>query len=191
MTKRIIFSLILILVVSGLGNAQERTGNKEMSGNPQLIKGQSIGAPAGGASLKPAPGPSLDTALSLAQAAIAACKAKGSTISVSVVDSAGQAKVTLNADGSSAKSSTAVRKAATAVAFKASGSEMEIRAKNDKAFSDLISANPNEYNNHAGSLVLKVNGEVIGGIGISGAATHEMCEECCHEAIANVSLKLP
>jgi uncharacterized protein GlcG (DUF336 family) len=192
MTNRIIcLAGIFLLMASLSGIALERTQNAPAPANSQNSQPPSAGAPAGGAAIKPTVGPSLDSALNLAQAAITACKAKGSAIAVSIVDSAGQAKVTLSADGSSAKTSTAVKKAATAVAFKASGTEMEERAKNDKTFADLIASNPNEYNNHPGSLVIKVNGEVIGGIGISGAATHEMCEECCKEAVSKISVKLP
>lgn len=134
--------------------------------------------------------PALDTALAMAQTALAVCQSKGAAISVSVVDAAGQAKVTLAADGSPGKTSTAVRKAATAVAFKASGSQMEAREKTDKEFAAKIAANPNDYNDHAGSLPLKVGSEIIGGIGISGAATHELDEECAKAAVDKLQAKL-
>ncbi|MGC3982347.1 MAG: heme-binding protein [Steroidobacteraceae bacterium] len=146
--------------------------------------------PAGAPAAKAVRGPSLDVALAMAQAALAACKSRDAAISVSVVDAAGQAKVTLAADGSPGKTSTSVRKAATAVAFKASGSEMEAREKTDKEFAAKIAANPNDYNDHAGSLPLKVGGEVIGGIGISGATTHEIDEACASEAVAKLQSKL-
>lgn len=151
-----------------------------------------VAPPPGGppAAEPPAVSPSLDSALSLAQAAIAACEKKGAKIVVSVVDASGKAKVTLSADGSTGKATTAVRKAYTAVIFKASGSQMEERAKSDKAFADQIASNPNEYNNHAGSLILEKDGEVVGGIGITGDHDHDLCEACGRAAIAEVSVTL-
>lgn len=146
--------------------------------------------PAGAPVAKPVRGPTLDVALELAQATLAACKAKGQAVSVSVVDSAGQAKVTLAADGSPGKPATSVRKGATAVAFKAPGSELEVREKSDKEFAAKIAANPNDYNDHAGSVLLKVGSDIIGGIGVSGAAAHETDEACAKEAVAKLQAKL-
>jgi uncharacterized protein GlcG (DUF336 family) len=138
------------------------------------------GPRAGGPPGAPARGPSLGVALAMAQAAIAECKARGATISVSVVDSAGLAKVTLAADGSPGLTATSVRKGATAVAFKAPGSELEQREKTDKEFAAKIAANPKDYNDHAGSVLLKVGGEIIGAIGVGGASSHDIDDACAH-----------
>lgn len=65
-----------------------------------------------------APGPTLAQALEAAQAALAACKADGYNIGVSVVDSTGEPRVTLSADGTSGGHVyTGVRKALAALAF--------------------------------------------------------------------------
>jgi uncharacterized protein GlcG (DUF336 family)/predicted TIM-barrel fold metal-dependent hydrolase len=138
----------------------------------------------------PAVSPSLESALSLAHAAIAACEKKEAKIIVSVVDADGKPKVTLSADGSTGKATTAVRKAYTAVTFKASGSQMEKRAEFDQAFAELVASDPTQYNIHAGSLILEKDGEVVGGIGITGNHDHDLCEECGREAVAEVSVRL-
>jgi len=133
--------------------------------------------------------PSLQSALALAQSALAACKAKGFAVSVSVVDSAGLAKVTLGADGSPGRTATSVRKAATAAAFNAPGSELEARAAKDKDFAAKIATNP-DYNDHPGSLPLQVGGTLIGGIGITGAPTHEEDEACARSAVTQLQGKI-
>lgn len=134
--------------------------------------------------------PALSVALELAQVALAVCKAQGANINVSIVDAAGEAKVTLAADGGGGKPSTAVRKAATAIAFKSSGSEMEKREKTDAEFAAKIAANPALYNDHPGSLLLKVGTEIIGAIGVSGSATHEQGEACAQTALNKLQSKL-
>ncbi|MFT3790950.1 MAG: heme-binding protein [Rudaea sp.] len=117
----------------------------------------------------------------LAQGAIAACRAQGYTVSVSVVDSAGLAKVTLGAD-SIGRTLTTVRKAAAATAFAVPGSELEARAAKDAAFAAEVAAD-SRYNIHTGSLPIRVGGEVVGGIGLSGAPTHEQDEACARSAL--------
>lgn len=137
---------------------------------------------------KPARGPNLATALALAQATLSECAARGIAVSVSVVDSAGLAKVTLGADDSTGKTQTSVRKAATAVAFKAKGSELERRASTSAEFAAQIAANP-EYNAHPGSVPLWIGGELVGGIGVTGAATHQDDEACAAAALAKIKVE--
>ncbi|MFT3907301.1 MAG: heme-binding protein [Steroidobacteraceae bacterium] len=147
------------------------------------------GPPSGAPPLNTAVTPTLQSALALAESALAACKTKGFAVSVSVVDSAGLAKVTLGADGSPGRTATSVRKAATAVAFNAPGSELEARAAKDKDFAAKIAANP-DYNDHPGSLPLLLDGKLIGGIGIGGAPTHEDDEACARSAVTQLQGKM-
>ena len=132
---------------------------------------------------KAARGPSLTVALDMAQAAIAACAEKGDAISVTIADSAGDAKVTLAADNSGGRSSTSLRKAASAAIFKASGTEIAAREKADPAFAAKIAAAPTVYSDHPGSLPLRVGTQVIGGIGVAGAPSHERDAACAQAAI--------
>ena len=139
--------------------------------------------PPAGPPPKPARGPSLAAALDLAQGAIAACAAKGYAISVTIADSAGNAKVTLAADNSGGRTSTSLRKAATAAIFKASGAAIAEREKTDPALAAKIAAGPTLYSDHAGSLPLYAGSEVIGGIGIAGSPSHEQDAACAKAAI--------
>jgi len=139
---------------------------------------------------KPARGPSLAAALDLAQSAIAACAAKGYAISVTVADSAGNAKVTLAADNSSGRTSTSLRKAASAAIFKASGAEIAIEEKTNPALAAKIAGAPTLYSDHAGSLPLLVGTEVIGGIGIAGSPSHEQDAACAQAAIDKFGAEL-
>ena len=146
--------------------------------------------PPGGPGAKPARGPSLAAALDLAQGAIAACAAKGYAISVTVADSAGGAKVTLAADNSPGRTSTSLRKAASAAIFKASGAEIPAREKTDPALAAKIAGAPTLYSDHAGSLPLYAGGEVIGGIGIAGSPSHEQDAACAQAAIDKYGAEL-
>jgi uncharacterized protein GlcG (DUF336 family) len=148
------------------------------------------GPPPGAPGAKPARGPSLAAALDLAQGAIVACAAQGYAISVTVADSAGNAKVTLAADGSGGRTSTSLRKAASAAIFKASGAEIAAREKTDPALAAKIAAAPTLYSDHPGSLPLLVGTEVIGGIGVAGAPSHEQDAACAQAAVARYGNEL-
>ena len=139
--------------------------------------------PPGGPPPKPARGPSLKVALELAQGAIDACAAKGYAISVTVADQAGNAKVTLAADGSPGRTSTSLRKAASAAIFQASGAEIAVREKTDPALAAKIAGGPTLYSDHAGSLPLRAGTVVIGGIGIAGSPSHEQDAACAQAAL--------
>jgi uncharacterized protein GlcG (DUF336 family) len=124
-------------------------------------------------------------ALAMAQRALAACQAKGWAVSVSVVDKAGGARATLVADGSFGLSATAVRKAATAVAFQAPGSELEQKARTDPVLAAELTKP--EYNAHSGSVLVRIDGRIVGGIGVSGAPTHEGDEACARAGLEALS----
>lgn len=132
---------------------------------------------------RPVTGPGLQDSLRLAQAILAACATKGFPVSVSVVDSAGQAKVSLAADSSPGRTLTAVRKAATAVAFRLAGSQLTRRVADDRELAKQLATNP-EYNAHAGSLPLWSNGQLLGAVGVTGAPSHEDDEACARAGVA-------
>lgn len=127
----------------------------------------------------------LKSALALAQSALSICARQGYAIAVSVVDAAGGALVTLQADGSQAHASTSVKKAATAAFFHAAGSELEKRAAAEPDFASRIAANA-DYNDHPGSIPLMKDGVLIGGIGATGAPTHEQDEACVSQAAERI-----
>lgn len=137
--------------------------------------------PPAGPPPKAAPGPTLADALVMAQAALAACKARGETVAVSVVDAAGKAKVTLSADGFGGNPATSVRKGAAVALYRMPGSAIE----KDAAIEAEIAAKADTLNGHAGSMpVAGAGGTVIGGIGVTGAIAHDTDEVCARAGLA-------
>lgn len=149
-------------------------------------------APAGAqqAPVPAARGPALALALEAAQVAIETCTAKEQKIGVSVVDSAGVLKALLATDGASPRGvQSSTNKAKTALEFKAPTSQLAEQIKYDKDLADKIAANPN-WNARAGGVLLKVNDEVIGAIGVGGARGSEKDEECALAGIQKVQTRL-
>ena len=133
------------------------------------------------ADARPAPvpaarGPALELAVEAARVAIDTCAAKGGQkIGASVVDSAGILKVLLAADGTSPRGvQSSTNKAVTALSFKSATSQLGEQIKTDQALADKIAANTS-YNARPGGVLLKVNGEIIGAIGVGGGRTDEEC----------------
>jgi uncharacterized protein GlcG (DUF336 family)/rhodanese-related sulfurtransferase len=134
----------------------------------------------------PSPGPTLDVATRLAQVAVDQCAAKGFNVGVSVVDSGGVLKALLAKDGTSPRGvQSSTNKAITALTFGDATSQIGERAKTEKVLADRLAANPN-FNARAGGVLLKVNGDVIGAIGVGGARGSENDEACALAAIEAV-----
>ena len=133
-----------------------------------------------------AAGPSLALALKGAQAAVDACGAAGFRIGAAVIDSAGQARALLNADGTDGSHGfVAMRKAEAALAFDMPSSEANDLAQKDKSalrhgsLSMLLDG---------GAVPITVNGKLIGAIGASGAAGKVIGGQ--DEACARAGLKV-
>lgn len=141
----------------------------------------------------PAPaarGPALDLALEAAQAAIDSCKARDQKAAVSVVDSAGVVRVLLATDGASPRGvSSSTSKAVTALTFKTPTSQLAENIKTDKELADKIAANTN-YNARAGGVLLAVNGEIIGAVGVGGARGSNVDEECGLVGVQKIQSRL-
>jgi uncharacterized protein GlcG (DUF336 family) len=113
-------------------------------------------------------GPSLALATAAARAAIRSCNAAGYRVGVAVVDSVGEARAMLTADGSDGSHVfVAMRKALAALAFKMPSSAANQRVTQDPAL--LSQVTPNMFV-EGGALPIKVGEETIGAIGVSGAA---------------------
>ena len=138
----------------------------------------------------PARGPSLELALEAAQATLADCSAKGHRIGVSVVDSAGVLKVSLGADGVSSRGvQSGNNKAVTALTFKQTSGELGEKIKTDAELAAKVAANP-AFNARAGGVLLQVNGEVIGAIGVGGARGSENDEACANTGVKKIQDRL-
>ena len=113
------------------------------------------------------PGPTLAQALAAAQTAIATCRAAGYRVGVSVIDSAGEARALLTADGADGSHVfVGTRKALTALAFKVSSAKAADDIAADKTL--LARVKPNMFV-MGGALPILRGTEVIGAIGVSGA----------------------
>jgi len=112
-------------------------------------------------------GPTLDLAMQAAMAALQSCSAAGYRVGVTVVDSVGEARAMLTADGSDGSHVfVAMRKALTAVTFAMPSSKANELVPKDKAL--LAQVTPNMFV-EGGALPIVVGQTMIGAIGVSGA----------------------
>lgn len=128
-------------------------------------------------------------AVEAAQAAIAACKAQGYAISVSVVDRAGNLKLLVVGDSASALSRRlSRRKAYTASMRRVSTGELAKQVAAPGAF------NPTLYDTQlvtaVGGLPIKAGDEIIGSIGVGGAPGGDKDEACANAGLAKISDRL-
>jgi len=114
-----------------------------------------------------APGPSMSQAIEAARAAVEACTAAGYRVGVAVIDSVGEARALLSADGSDGSHVyVAVRKALVALRFEMPSSKASELVPKDPEL--LARVTPNMFVT-GGAVPIMVSGETIGAIGVSGA----------------------
>jgi uncharacterized protein GlcG (DUF336 family) len=112
-------------------------------------------------------GPGLELAMQAAMAALQSCSAAGYRVGVTVVDSVGEARAMLTADGSDGSHVfVAMRKALTAVVFSMPSSKANELVPKDKVL--LARVTPNMFV-EGGAIPLVVGQSTIGAIGVSGA----------------------
>jgi uncharacterized protein GlcG (DUF336 family) len=112
-------------------------------------------------------GPSLAQSIGAARAAIAACRSAGFRVGATVIDSAGEARAMLTADGSDGSHVfVAMRKALTALQFNMASSRANELVPKDPAL--LARVTPAMFV-EGGALPIVVNQEIIGALGVSGA----------------------
>ena len=123
---------------------------------------------AGGPPESTARGPSMALAIEAARSAIDACQASGFRVGVTVIDSAGEARAMLTADGADGSHVfVAMRKALTALAFESPSAQAADAIESDKRL--LARVKPNMFV-MGGALPIVVDHVTIGAIGVSGAA---------------------
>jgi uncharacterized protein GlcG (DUF336 family) len=125
---------------------------------------------------------SMETALRIAEATIAACRKEGVQIAVTVVDRGGHAQVVLrDVLAMDITLPLSQKKAHTAMAFNSATSDLEGRFGGaygvPKLDSLVISA---------GGIPINIAGNIMGGIGVSGAPSGETDEKCAHAGLAAV-----
>ena len=127
-----------------------------------------------------------EAALQMAKAAMQNCRDGGYQISVSVVDRFGVEQVFLKdrfADTHTRE--TAFRKAWTAVSFRTSTAEMGELTKGDAELSGIRFIN--NVATVGGGLPVLSAGELVAGIGISGAPGGDLDEKCALAGIEDIA----
>jgi uncharacterized protein GlcG (DUF336 family) len=136
-------------------------------------------------------GPTLDIAVQAARAAVDSCAAAGYRIGAAVIDSAGEARALLTADGSDGSHVfVAMRKALTALTFKMPSSQASERVPKDAAL--LARVTPNMFV-EGGAVPIQVGGQVIGAIGASGAGgtvIGQQDEVCAVAGLSSIKSRL-
>jgi len=141
----------------------------------------------GGQSLVTQKALSLPLAKTMAEAALAECKAKGFNTSVVVVDRAGQALVSLRDENASAQTmEMARRKAYTARMFRTTTLDFQKRTEDPKYaaqrdIADILAL--------GGGVPITVGNETIGGIGSSGSS-QDQDDACAKAGVAKVAAAL-
>jgi uncharacterized protein GlcG (DUF336 family) len=127
---------------------------------------------------------SMDTALKIAEATVAACREKGIQIGVTVVDRDGVVQAQLR-DTIAAPITVPIsfKKAYTAVNFNADTSAMTERADTPVGRQDFLVMS-------AGGVTVSVGGSLLGGVGVSGAPGGETDEECAKAGVEAVQMDL-
>ena len=126
---------------------------------------------------------SLQLAVTIANAAMAACKADGFDVTAAVVDRAGDLKVLLRADTANPHNADlARRKAYTSRTFGVPSMDVGKRTNGPTELSGqrfLVDIIP-----LGGGIPITVGTERIGGLGISGTPTQEADEKCAQAGLA-------
>jgi uncharacterized protein GlcG (DUF336 family) len=136
------------------------------------------------------PGPKFDDAVALAQAAIAACRAKGDHVAAIVVD-ADNAPVVLFADDASVvlAQQLAPRKTALALKYKAPSAQTAERARTDAALAAEIKADPKIGFALPGAYPLMAGGELVGALAVSGGSSPAADDACAQAAAAKATIR--
>jgi uncharacterized protein GlcG (DUF336 family) len=128
---------------------------------------------------------SLPLAKTIAEATLAACKAKGYNTAAAVVDRAGQVLVILRDEQATAQTAEmARRKAYTARMFRTTTLEFQKRTMSDPTLlpqrdvADILAL--------GGGVPIRVGEEVIGGVASSGS-NQEMDDACAKAGVAKVA----
>ena len=133
-------------------------------------------------------GPALDLAIEAARTAVDTCSAGGFYIGATVIDTSGQPRAAVEAEGSDGGHVyVAVRKALVALTFKMPSSQAATAVQTDKAL--LARVTPNMFVME-GAVPLMAGSELIGAIGASGAAGGDQDEVCAIAGLNKIKGRL-
>jgi uncharacterized protein GlcG (DUF336 family) len=127
-------------------------------------------------------------AIEAVRVAVDTCSAGGFYIAASVIDTSGQPRAMLEAEGSDGGHVyVAVRKALVALTFKMPSSKASMAVQTDQAL--LARVTPNMFVME-GAVPLRVGSEIIGAIGASGAAGGDQDEVCAIAGLNKIKDRL-
>jgi uncharacterized protein GlcG (DUF336 family) len=125
---------------------------------------------------------SLDTALRIGNAAIDKCRKEGVQITVTVIDRGGDAQVVLRDTlATDITIPISKMKAYTAMSFNSPTSALEDRFKGAYSVPKI-----DEFMIHPGGIPINIGGNIMGGIGVSGAPSGATDEACAKAGLAAV-----
>lgn len=128
-------------------------------------------------------------AVEAAVAAMEACAARNFRVSVAVVDRGGTLKALVRADGAGPHTvSTSERKAYTSLTFRAPTAALAERVLGNPAGAQL--AQIDRVILLGGGVPIRAGEDVIGAIGVGGAPSGAIDEECANAGIAKVQDRL-
>lgn len=131
---------------------------------------------------------SLAMATTIAQTAIATCKAQGYNVSVNVLGREGQVLVAARGDGAGFNTmENSMKKAYTARTMSRPSGEFADAVKNNPTAGALFLTNIVPAR---GALPIKVGNDTIGSVGVSGAPGGDKDEACAKAGIDKVSSEL-
>ena len=123
-----------------------------------------------------------DTALTAAQAALNFCREKGYQVTVAAVDRGGNVQVLLrDRFAGSHTPETAIGKAATAVSFRTSTTDLADRIKSGEIPQGI--QNITGVVMVGGGVGIEAAGSLVGGIGVSGAPGGQLDEACANAGV--------
>ena len=138
----------------------------------------------------PARGVPIELALEAAKVALDTCKSQDQKVGVSVLDSSGEVRLVLAADGAAYRGvQNSALKARAALAFEIPSGQVAERAKTDTAIASRLAANPT-WLARAGAIPVSVGGTLIGAIGVGGARGSEKDEACAIAGLDKVRSRL-
>jgi uncharacterized protein GlcG (DUF336 family) len=127
-------------------------------------------------------------AVTMAQEAIAVCKANGYNVSATVVGRGGQVIVQIRGDGTGPHTvENSFKKAYTSRTFRIPSGEMEKRLKDNPQMGAQYLTG---FTTGRGALPIKVGEETIGALGVSGAPGGEKDEACVQTGLDKVKDQL-
>jgi len=126
----------------------------------------------------------------LALEAVAACEKQGYAETAAVVDADGVRQAVLRGDRAGPHTlDSAFEKAYTSASFKSDTGALVERAKTSAALSSLLAKLPNTVQ-AGGGLVIKIDDEVVGAIGASGAPGADLDDACARAGLDKIRDRL-